>query len=231
MAPATTIHSSIQWGRPMPAGKRISKPKVKRVGNSKAQTAMGVPSSSDRYDLANRPSRCAGCVLPFFMTTTEAKSPIAKSDVKSSLRIMPLTFRQAREFVSKMHRHHKPPQGHKFSIGVENESSIIVGVVICGRPVSRMLDDGYTIEITRCCTNGAFNACSILYGAAWRAARAMGYRRAVTYTLKEETGTSLKASGWICNGEAGGGEWSRRKRERRLVDIPAIKLRWEVRSD
>ena len=90
----------------------------------------------------------------------------------------------------------------------------MVGAVIVGRPVARMNDDGWTAEVTRCVTNGARNGCSILYGAAWRAARAMGYRRLITYTLPEEGGSSLKASGFRLIGEAGGGSWSRKDRPR-----------------
>ncbi|WP_345486006.1 XF1762 family protein, partial [Planotetraspora phitsanulokensis] len=45
-------------------------------------------------------------------------------------------------------------------------------------------------------TDGARNANSMLYGAAWRAARALGYVRAITYTQEGESGASLRASGW-----------------------------------
>lgn len=81
----------------------------------------------------------------------------------------------------------------------------LCGVAIVGRPTARMLDDGWTVEVTRLATDGAHNACSILYAAAWRAARAMGYRRCVTFTLPEEGGASLRGAGWRCIGEAGGG--------------------------
>lgn len=87
--------------------------------------------------------------------------------------------------------------GHKFSIGCVADGEL-VGVVIAGRPVSRYLDDGLTLEVTRLCSTGEKNACSILYGAAARAARAMGYRRIITYTLDSEDGTSIRAAGWSC---------------------------------
>jgi len=112
------------------------------------------------------------------------------------LHLVPVTFRQAREFVAAHHRHHGPPQGMKFAIGVATADSVLAGVVIAGRPVARHLDDGFTIEVTRTCTRGAANACSVLYSAAWQAARAMGYRRAITYTQAGETGASLRAAGW-----------------------------------
>lgn len=103
----------------------------------------------------------------------------------------------------------------------------IVGVAIVGRPVSRHLDDGWTLEVNRLCTDGTHNACSMLYAAAWRAARAMGYRRIVTYILDSESGTSLKASGWKCVGQAGGLRWTGKRRPE--VDLyPAqMKIRWE----
>ena len=97
--------------------------------------------------------------------------------------------------------------GHKFSIGAAKDGEI-VGVVIVGRPVSRMRDDGMTMEITRLCTNGARNACSFLYGAAARAAFALGYNRIGTYILASESGVSLTACGWRLIGERGGGSWS-----------------------
>lgn len=106
------------------------------------------------------------------------------------LEIVPITLRQANEFVTQYHRHHKASRGHKFSIGAADNGKL-VGVCICGRPVSRRLDDGKTIEISRLCTDGTRNACSLLYGAACRAARGMGYEKAVTYILQSEPGTSL----------------------------------------
>ena len=101
------------------------------------------------------------------------------------LRLKPISLRDANEYVRQHHRHHKPVAGHKFSIGCEADSEL-VGVIIAGRPVSRYLDDGFTLEVTRLCTNGAKNACSFLYGAAARAAAAMGYKRIITYTLESE---------------------------------------------
>lgn len=111
------------------------------------------------------------------------------------LELQPISFKEACQFVKKHHRHHLPPQGHKYSIAV-NDGEKIVGVVIVGRPVARYLDDTWTLEVTRCCTDGTKNAASMLYGAAWRAAKAMGYQRLITYTLASEPGTTLKASGW-----------------------------------
>lgn len=124
-----------------------------------------------------------------------------------SLEVCPMTLKEANAFVEQHHRHHKPVVGHKFSIGC-TDGKEIVGVAIVGRPVSRHLDDGWTLEVNRLCTDGTHNACSMLYAAAWRAARAMGYKRLVTYILDSESGTSLKASGWKCVGQAGGLRWT-----------------------
>jgi hypothetical protein len=113
-----------------------------------------------------------------------------------SLRTVPVTFTQAKAFITDWHRHHGPPPGHKYSIGVA-DGDLLVGVAVVGRPVARMLDDGHTLEVTRVAVaDGAANACSLLYGAAWRAAKALGYRRLITYTQKGETGASLRAAGW-----------------------------------
>lgn len=140
---------------------------------------------------------------------------------------VPMTLREAREYVTRVHRHHPAPQGGLFAVGAA-EGDSIVGVVIVGMPVARMLADGFTCEITRLATDGSRNACSMLYRAAWRAARAMGYRRLVTYTLPEEGGTSLRAAGFRLIGEAGGGSWSRADRPRVDMHPTQPKLRWEL---
>jgi hypothetical protein len=98
------------------------------------------------------------------------------------LHLVPISLSDACEFVAQHHRHHEPPQGGKFAIAVSEEEKIC-GVAIVGRPVSRMLDDGWTAEVTRVATNGTKNTGSMLYAASWRAARAMGYRKLITYTL------------------------------------------------
>ena len=103
------------------------------------------------------------------------------------LEIVPMTLREANAFVEQNHRHHGATVGHKFSIGL-SDGEKIVGVAIVGRPVSRHLDDGWTLEVNRLCTDGTRNACSMLYAAAWRAARAMGYKRVVTYILDTACG-------------------------------------------
>jgi hypothetical protein len=141
------------------------------------------------------------------------------------LHLVPVTLREACAFVEQHHRHHKPPQGALFAIGCGAEE--IVGVAIVGRPVARMSDDGWTAEVTRLCTLGTRNACSMLYQASWRAARAMGYQKLITYTLPEEGGASLRAAGWKLIGEAGGGSWSRGSRPRVDEHPTQEKFRWE----
>lgn len=110
--------------------------------------------------------------------------------------IVPLTWREACSFVAEHHRHNKPPRGCKWAIGVVDAGQLR-GVALCGRPVSRHLDDGLTIEVNRTCTQGWPNANSALYAACWRIAAAMGYRTGISYTQGEETGTSLMAAGWV----------------------------------
>lgn len=143
------------------------------------------------------------------------------------LEIVPISFAEACEFIRQYHRHHKPPQGYKFCVAV-SDGERIVGAAIVGRPVARFLDDGWTLEVTRTCTDGTKNANSMLYAAAWRAAKAMGYKKLISYTLKEESGASLKAAGWKCIGEAGGGTWDRKDRPRVDKHPLQTKLRWEV---
>ena len=115
--------------------------------------------------------------------------------------LQPLTLEEAQTFVNKHHRHNSAPHRDKFRIGM-NDGKKVVGVVMVGRPIARHNDDGWTLEVIRCCVlEGYKHACSKLYAAAWRATRAMGYSRLITYTLKEEPGTSLKAAGWKVIGE------------------------------
>jgi hypothetical protein len=113
-----------------------------------------------------------------------------------SLRVIPISLRQAQEFVQEHHRHNKPPHGCKFAIGVRRGADL-VGVATAGRPVARALDDGLTVEVNRTCTDGSRNANSMLYGAAWRASKAMGYLRSITYTRADEDGASLRAAGYV----------------------------------
>jgi hypothetical protein len=143
------------------------------------------------------------------------------------LALVPLTLREANAFVAEHHRHHKPARGCIAVVGVEDDGRVC-GVGIAGRPSARMLQDGYTAEVTRCCTDGARNAPSMIYRALWRAVKALGYRKLVTYTLPEEGGASLRASGFKLIGEAGGGSWDRRDRPRVDLHPTQSKLRWEL---
>lgn len=144
------------------------------------------------------------------------------------LTLQPVTQSEAFAFITQHHRHHKKPVGWLFGIGV-GDGQKVVGVITVGRPVARLLDDGWTAEVNRCCTDGTKNACSILYAAAWRAAKAMGYLRLITYTLAEEGGASLRGAGWKPIGERGGGTWQRNGRPR--VDKHPLqkKLLWEAK--
>ena len=142
------------------------------------------------------------------------------------LRLAPISFEDAADFVREHHRHHTPPVGHKFSIAAMAGGDM-VGVVIVGRPVARRRDDGATLEVTRLCTIGARNACSFLYGAAARATFALGYSRIGTYTLKREPGTSLAAAGWTLIGETPGKSWSVPSRPRDDKHPIEPKLLWE----
>ena len=140
--------------------------------------------------------------------------------------LVPISLKAANAFVAEHHRHHKPVTGHKFSLGCEQDGRL-VGVAIVGRPVSRYLDNGLTLEVNRLCTTGERNVCSFLYGAAARAARALGYRKIITYTLDTEPGTSLRAAGWTCAGFAGGVRWTGQRCPAADLCPPQMKLRYE----
>lgn len=163
-----------------------------------------------------------------------------------SLVIVPISLAEANAYVEANHRHHKPVPGAKFCIAVAARHDIgdprpggagfgmstdlVHGVAIVGRPVARRQDDGWTLEVNRCCTDGTKNACSALYGAAWRAAKALGYRRLITYTLPAEGGASLRASGWRCLGERRSGNWNVPSRPRIDTDelLRGQKVLWEA---
>lgn len=140
------------------------------------------------------------------------------------MRIIPITLKEANAYVNRYHRHHNATVGCKFAIGVA-ENNKLVGVAICGRPVSRYYDNGLTLEINRVCTNGTHNACSKLYGACCRIAKAMGYKKVITYTLQSENGASLKASNFLYDGEAGGTHWTGKRNKGQNIPYET-KKRW-----
>lgn len=150
------------------------------------------------------------------------------TDARSSLAIVPCSVADAKVIVKRLHRHHDPPLGGLFALGVVDESGTLRGVAIVGRPVARKLDDGWTCEVTRVATDGCPNACSALYGAAWRAARALGWRRMLTYTLPSEGGASLRGAGWRPAAETPGRSWSVPSRPREDHHPLGTKTRWEV---
>jgi len=126
----------------------------------------------------------------------------------AELRVRPIELRDANAFVAEHHRHHKPVQGHRFSMQTVDGDGRTVGVAIVGRPVARNAGSPLEVlEVTRLCTDGTPNACSMLYAAAARAGKAIGYRRIQTYVLESEPGVTLKAAGWRNEGRAGGGQW------------------------
>lgn len=143
------------------------------------------------------------------------------------LSLQPITLAEANAFIRRHHRHHLPPVGWKFGVAA-SDNKTVVGVVTVGRPVARVFDDGLTLEVTRCCTDGTKNAASFLYGAARRAAEAMGYRRLVTYTLASESGASLRASGYREVWRVKGRSWSCPSRIRVNLTNTEDKTLWEA---
>lgn len=143
------------------------------------------------------------------------------------MELQPITYKEACVFIDQHHRHHLHPQGWKFGIAL-NDSKKIIGVITIGRPIARHKDGGWTLEVTRCCTDGTKNANSKLYASAWRAVKAMGFKRLITYILASETGISLKAAGWKTIGECKGGTWNRKSRKRIDKYPTGQKTLWEA---
>lgn len=139
---------------------------------------------------------------------------------------------EADEFVRTWHRHHEPAVGDLFRIGLlDLEAGAICGIAQAGRPVSRMLQDGITVEVVRLATDGTEHAASALYRAIWRATLALGYKKLITYTMADEGGASLRGAGYKLIGVAGGGSWSRPSRPRIDTHPLQEKLRWEMTSE
>lgn len=144
------------------------------------------------------------------------------------LHVVPVELAEANELVGRLHRHHQPVVGHRFSIGAVDDEGVLHGAAIVGRPVARLAGAPRTVaEVTRLVTDGTPNACSLLYAAAARAAQALGFERIQTYILDDEPGTSLRASGWEYQGSAGGGQWKHTDGRPRRTDQPTgMKGRW-----
>lgn len=117
------------------------------------------------------------------------------------LTIVPITLREANEFVVNFHRHNgrTARNGGKFAIGATLGTQL-VGVAIVGNPISASFMGSFTAEVLRACVllhaPGDYNINSFLYGACWRVWRAMGGRKLITYTLQDESGASLRGAGW-----------------------------------
>ena len=149
----------------------------------------------------------------------------------TKLEVTPVSLREANEFVENFHRHNKPTQGGKFAIGAIYDNEL-VGVAVVGRPVSATLDDGLTAEVTRVCVvdHAPKNSCSFLYGRCWRIWQQMGGKRMVTYTLQEESGSSLRGAGWKIVGEVKPHDrWTPKGGNRNWQPIYwQLKFRWEA---
>lgn len=142
------------------------------------------------------------------------------------MKAIALELKEANEFVEKLHRHHKPVHRDKFRCGVADDEGNIRGIVQIGRPVSRHLDDGQTVEVVRLCTDGFDNACSFLYSRAARAAKELGFKKIITYILESESGASLKATGWTHEADTRGHHWSCQSRPRETTAPTDNKQRW-----
>jgi hypothetical protein len=150
---------------------------------------------------------------------------------------MPLTLREANDFVEQFHRHSRRTarDGGRFAIGA-SDGEQMVGVAIVGRPVARLLNDSYTAEVLRVCVAPDLpprnNVCSFLYGRCWRIWQQMGGKRMVTYTLTTESGSSLAGAGWRVLGKTDPGDWKRDGRERSWYPIYGqAKFRWEAAAE
>ena len=147
--------------------------------------------------------------------------------MSTDMRVQPVSLGTANAFVHAWHRRSRQDVGHLFSLGLFGSDLALHGVAITGRPKARGIDDGQTVEVTRVATDGTRNACSMLYAAACREARRRGYRRVITYTRSDETGASVKASGFRLAARVPGREWTTPSRPRALRNDNPDRNRWE----
>jgi hypothetical protein len=149
--------------------------------------------------------------------------------------VTPLTLKEANEFVDHHHSHNKRVQGYKFAIGAIYDGKL-VGVSICGRPISATLDNKKTIELLRSCVldDAPKNTNSFLYGRSWRVAEAMGYKKMITYTLIREKASACKAIGMKIVGQTKDSTkaWAHKEKKdgiKRLAQeiYKELKYRWE----
>lgn len=147
---------------------------------------------------------------------------------KPRLFIVPLELKELNRLVDRLHRHHKPVQGHRFSLGCVREDTMqLVGGCSVGRPVARLTDQKWVLEVTRLVTDGTPNACSILYAAAAKTGQTLGYRKIQTFILDSESGGSLKATGWVFEASSPGGQWVHTDGKPRRTDQPTCpKHKW-----
>lgn len=152
-----------------------------------------------------------------FDSRTDDSAPLALSS-GSPLRLAPISLKEAAHFNTR-HRHNKTTGINRFAIGLKCGEQL-VGVAIVGNPKAGALDTGENCEVTRLCTDGTLNACSMLYGAAARAAKAMGFGKIYTYTLASEPGTSLRAAGFVKDADVRGEKsWDRPSRPRTQTNM------------
>lgn len=148
------------------------------------------------------------------------------------LTAVPMKLKEAAEYVRNFHRHNKPPTGGLFAVGV-SDGYQLVGVAIVSRPVSRQLDNGETVEVVRCCVHddAPKGSCSFLYARCWQAAKALGWKRCVTYTLQSESGASMRGAGWKIVAELQGSTgkaWQTRAGRDWQEVTGQSKFRWEA---
>jgi hypothetical protein len=157
----------------------------------------------------------------------------ARGNVKDmALEAIPITLREAKEFVDNFHRHNKSPLSGLFAVAASDGENL-VGVAIVGRPVARLFDNGSTAEVTRCCVldSAPKNTCSFLYARCWQAAKALGWTKLITYTLQDESGSSLRGVGWKCVAELKPNNpkaWQTRPGRQWQPVVGQAKLRWEA---
>ena len=175
-----------------------------------------------------------GVALPVGQEGVQAGERQRKAQTGGGMKLqaVPVGLSEAREFITNFHRHNRAPVGYVFAVGV-SDGEQLVGVATAGRPVSRHLDNGETLEVTRCCVldDAPKGACSFLYARCWQAAKALGWRTLVTYTLQSESGASLRGAGWrvVATTKPGNpSKWQTRPGREWHPGVGQAKLRWEA---
>ncbi len=109
----------------------------------------------------------------------------------NAIYLVPISLREANEFLEQHSSRHKPMRGCTFCVGCALDGKL-VGAAIVGR----CREDSQAVQIDRICATVGRAAYGMLYGAAARAAQALGYWRIIAFLRPDRPDSALRSAGW-----------------------------------